>query len=216
MRLTTTISKTALIALSLTAFTSVATAQDDGLGGMESANEETSSMEDMSAMEDSSTTTPAVAASSGDTSGFHKMAISTTFPTGGDGGAANLLWGLDANTYLDLSLGISYGPGVPVAGAPAGDDIFGIRLGAGYRMYRDASGKIRPYIEPGVGIDIPDLSNAGDTLGLAVGAVAGIDYALMEQFTLGTGLGAELAFLNSFDTIEFGLFTLSINATFWW
>lgn len=209
------VGRLALASLFVTAFTGSALAQDDMDG------EATPPADDWSDSSSTPATTSAPEAPAASSSGdAFTMGISTEFPTGGDGGSANILYGLDANTFLDLQLGINFGPGAPgvdAMGNPvAGDDAFGIELGAGYRMYKDSKGKIRPYLEPAVAVLVGDFSAAGDTLSLAAGAIMGVDYALMDQFTLGTGIGGALTFADSFDTITFGLFTASINATFWW
>lgn len=148
------------------------------------------------------------------------MGISTAFPTGGDGGAANVLYGLDAETFLNIRFGFDINKGVVVdpmdPTMTTNETAVGLFAGAGYRMYKPTEGKIRPYLEPGGFIAISDFSEAGDTLALGVDVVMGVDYALMDQFTLGVGIGGGLTFSDSFDTIDIGLFTQSINATFWW
>jgi hypothetical protein len=145
------------------------------------------------------------------------MGISTAFPTGGDGGAANILYGMGGENWLDLRLGVNFSKGVedPIT-MTGGDSVFGVDLGLGYRMYKPVKGKIRPYLEPAVFFGIDDFSAAGDTMFLALAALMGVDYALMDQFTLGVGVGAGLSFTQKFKAIDFGLFTTSINATFWW
>ena len=141
---------------------------------------------------------------------------------GGDQGfsTANLLYGLDADTYLNLQLGINFGPGSAVddgmGNQVAGDDVFGLKVGVGYRMYKPTKGKIRPYLEPSVALAISDFGNAGDVLDLNLGALMGVDYLLWEQITIGAAIGANLAFNDAFDSINFNLLTTGMNATFWW
>lgn len=158
---------------------------------------------------------PAAAPSSSDTL---TMGISTAFPTGGDGGAANFLYGLDTDTFLNIRIGFDIEKAVvdDGMGGTTGQTTVGFFTGAGYRMYKPTKGKIRPYLEPGAFIAINDFDAAGDTLGLGVDVVMGVDYQLMDQFTLGVGIGGGLTFTDSFDTIDIGLFTQNINATFWW
>jgi hypothetical protein len=144
------------------------------------------------------------------------MGIATAFPTGGDGGAANILYGLGGENWLDLRLGVNFSKSEEDPVTMTGGTAFGIDLGVGYRMYKPVKGKIRPYLEPAVFFSIDDFSAAGDTMALSLAALMGVDYALMDQFTLGVGVGAFLAFNDKFKTIDFGLFTTSITATFWW
>ncbi len=133
---------------------------------------------------------------------------------------AKILYGLDADTWLNLSLGLSFGPGGTIddgmGNTIQGDDIFGLALGVGYRMYKPTEGKIRPYLEPGITLEAADVGSIGDVLGLGVGATMGVDYALLDQLTIGTGVGAKLNTTNAFDAVTFNLFTADINATFWW
>ena len=201
-----TVAQLGLASLFVTAFAGTALAQDDFSEDMEP---------EPAAATD---TAPAAAASSSDSSDGLTMAISTAFPTGGDN-TANLLYGLAADTWLDLSLGLNFGPGpdtFDMMGNPvAGDDIIGLQVGVGYRMYKPNMGKIRPYLEPAVFVAIDDVGEAGDTMDIGGGALLGVDYALMDQFTLGTGIGAGLSYVD-LDSLQFGLFTANINATFWW
>lgn len=199
----------ALTSLITTGLASTAFAQDedpfaDDSGSMDSPTPEPAA-----------TPEPAPAASSegGD---FFKMAISTTFPTGGDAGRANLLWGLDAETYLDISFGFNINKGLDPAMPMDSKTTIGTDIGVGYRMYKPTEGKIRPYLEPLFQLAINDFSEAGDTLTLGAGAIMGVDYALLDQFTVGVAIGGGITFADSFDTIGLGLFTRSINATFWW
>ena len=162
----------------------------------------------------------AAASSGGAAAGTATMGISTVFPTGGDGAAANVLYGLDAETFLNIRFGFDFEKGaVPDPmnpGMNTDETRVGTFVGVGYRMYKPTKGRIRPYLEPGGFIAIGDFSAAGDTMALGVDAVLGVDFALMDQFTLGMGIGGALTFSDSFDTIDLGLFTQSINATFWW
>lgn len=158
----------------------------------------------------------APAATEGGDAGGATMGISTAFPTGGDGTAANILYGLGGENWLDLRIGVNFSKSEEDPVTMTGGTEFGIDLGVGYRMYKPSKGKIRPYLEPAVFFGIDDFSAAGDTMFLALAAIMGVDYALMDQFTLGVGVGAGLSFVDKFKTIDFGLFTTSINATFWW
>ena len=47
-------------------------------------------------------------------------------------------------------------------------------------------------------------------------ASVGRNLEVIDQFSLGVGIGAALSFADEFKTIDFGLFTASIDATFWW
>ena len=133
---------------------------------------------------------------------------------------AKVLYALDADTWLNLSLGVNFantGDSVDSMGNPIeGATSFGLALGVGYRMYKPMKGKVRPYLEPSISLQAADIGEISDELGLALGALMGIDYALWEQFTIGAGVGARLNMLNAFDSTSFNLFTADINATFWW
>ncbi len=151
--------------------------------------------------------------------GPYKMGISTAFPTGGDAAAANLLWGLGADVYLDIRFGLNFFTGEqydPINDVYNDVTIFGTEIGVGYRMYKPLKGRIRPYLEPMIAINIADFSAFADTLSLGVGAMLGVDLIVIDQFTLGTGIGAQLSFADSFGAIDFHLLTNYINATFMW
>jgi hypothetical protein len=151
----------------------------------------------------------------GESSDAYKMGIETAFPTGGDGAHANFLWGMGKN-MLDLGIGIDF-VHTDVADPMTGDKTtFGVDLFAGYRMYKPMKGKLHPYLEPAIHFGIPSFSHAGDTMVLGVGAMFGVNYEIIPQFTLGTGIGAGLNFSNKFKDINFGLITASITAGFWW
>ena len=209
--MTTKLSTLALTALITTGFVGTAFAQEE-----DPFADDSDSM-DMPAEPAAPEPSSEPAASSDGGGDFPQMAISTAFPTGGDGTRANLLWGLDSETYLDISFGfnINKSAGDPVL-MTEDATVIGTDIGVGYRMYKPSEGKIRPYIEPIVQIQVGDFSEAGDTLNLGVGAIMGVDYALMDQFTLGVAIGGGITLQDSFDTIGLGLFTRSINATFWW
>ncbi len=191
------------------AFAGTAAAQDeegDGMGG--GMEEDTSGDAGGGGGMDTSGGGDGGGGGSGDAG--YTMGISNTWPTGGDGGSANLLYAMGEN-WLDLQIGFN----LDVVEATDSTTI-GIELGAGYRMYKEMSGKVRPYIEPGILLTIGDFGDVGPTMGLLAFGAMGIDYALMDQFTLGTSLAAGLGFTNEFKDISFGLITTSINATFWW
>ncbi len=150
----------------------------------------------------------------------YKMGISTTWPTGG-APTADFLWSLGGANWLDVSLGINFNKGPDPTDPTMSASRFGLVLGAGYRMYKDNKGAIRPYLEPAALISIGDFSDAGNTMQLGVGALMGVDLQVLPQLTFGTGIGAGLTFGDGAgaglgDVISFGLLTASINATFWW
>ena len=140
--------------------------------------------------------------------------VASTFQT------AKVLYSLDADTWLNLSIGLNFAntaDGVDGMGNPIeGETSFGLALGVGYRMYKPTKGKIRPYLEPSIALEAADIGELSDQLGISLGALMGIDYALWEQFTIGAGIGARLNMTNTFDNTAFNLFTADINATFWW
>lgn len=196
------------------AFTGTAFAQDEGTpyGGDSTPTEEATT-----------TSAPASTDASGGAFAYKAgtLGINTTFPTGGNGAAADIVYFLDPNAALDLSLGINLavtGDSVdPITGQPVEDGtVFGLSIGAGYRMYKPLSGRIRPFLEPGVVLAIADFSEAGDTLALAAFATLGVELQVTDQFTLGTGVGGALSFEDSFETIRLGLNTASIFAGFYW
>lgn len=218
----------AIAAFLLTATAHTAMAQDDD--DFDPGIEDSSDFEETApaASSDSSSDTASSAGSSD-----LKMGISVPLFAGLDLGAlaslaggsssfqaARILYGLDADTWLNLTLGINFGAGPSfddgMGGTITGDDVFGLLLGAGYRMYKPTEGKIRPYLEPGVAVQIADVGSVADVLGISVGATMGVDYALLDQLTIGVGVGATLDTTNAFDEVSFNLFTSDINATFWW
>ncbi len=214
------LSSAAVAAFVLTAAANLAFAQgeEDPLSS-EPASEEWSSDSSSSS---SASSDSAPASSDGGSVADRTMGFSTSFPTGGDLGAANVLYGLDADTFLDIRFGFNFSKGEVSTNDPmdptatTSETSVGLFAGAGYRMYKPTKGKIRPYLEPGAFISIANFSEAGDTLALGLNAVMGVDYALMDQFTLGMAVGGALNFSDSFETISLGLLTQSINATFWW
>lgn len=144
--------------------------------------------------------------------------IATAFPTGGDV-VANVIYFRDAKTALNLGIGLTVakGGGSDDPMMPASDDtVIGFSLRAGYRMLKPLSGRIRPYLEPQIIAGVDNLSEAADTLSLGAGAQLGVELMLMDQFTLGTGVGAALTTNQTFDSIALGLNTASITATFYW
>jgi hypothetical protein len=190
----------------------VAFAQDDGTGGGDMGGGG-----DMSGSGDASGGMATTTTSTGGGDGSYKMGIETAFPTGGDGAHANFLWAMGKN-WLDVSLGVDFSKTPDQAGPPAveGKTAFGVDIGVGYRMVKPMKGKLSPYLEPAVTLGISDFANAGDTIALSVGATMGVTYEVIPQFTLGTGIGGGLLFADKFKTINFGLFTTSITAGFWW
>ncbi|MBL4632738.1 MAG: hypothetical protein JKY56_02635 [Kofleriaceae bacterium] len=207
--MTTKLSTLALTALITTGFVGTAFAQEE-----DPFADDSDSMDIPAEPAPAASSEPAASSDGG--GDFPQMAISTAFPTGGDTGRASLLWGLDTDTYLDIAFGFNINKGPDPAMPMDSATTIGTDIGVGYRMYKPSEGKIRPYMEPLVRLAIGDFSEAGDTLTLGVGAIMGVDYALMDQFTLGVGIGAGIVFADSFDTISLGLFTNNINATFWW
>ncbi len=148
--------------------------------------------------------------------------IATAFPTGGDV-VANVIYFLDADTALDVGLGLTLATGGGGAADPmdpaaaGGDDtVIGFSVRAGYRMLKPLSGRIRPYLEPQVILGVDSISELGDTLSFGAGAQLGVELMLLDQFTLGTGVGAALTTSESFDSIALGLNTANITASFYW
>lgn len=148
----------------------------------------------------------------------HTMAISTTFPSGGDAIAANFLYGLNRDAFLNLNLGVNFDRYVvidPLNGEETVNEV-GLQLGAGYRMYQGPKGKIRPYIEPGARVLFGDFGDFNNSLEISAYGNFGVDMAVTDQFTLGAAVGALLLIKDDFATVDFGLNTAAINATFWW
>lgn len=206
----------ALAAFALTASTSVAMAQGEE-DPFDPASEDGTA--DPYSSEPTPSSEPAGPSTSSSSTGY-KMAFSTAFPTGGDAAAANLLWGLDPDTFLNLRLGFDFEKGEVIdpmdPTMTTSETRVGFFAGAGYRMYKPTEGKIRPYLEPGAFVGVADFSDFGPSLSIGVGATLGVDYQLLDQFTIGMGIGAGLTFSDEFNTIDLGLITRNINATFWW
>lgn len=93
--------------------------------------------------------------------------------------------------------------------------VVGFALGAGYRMYKPVKvGRVHPYIEPAATLAWPDTSQSA-TLLLGVGAQFGVECQLADWFTLSGGLGADLAFTNSFKDIHFATAS-TLAANLYW
>jgi len=136
----------------------------------------------------------------------------------GNIGAARLLYGLGGN-YLDLTVAFDLNNTSPEMGE--GSTTWAFLVGAGYRLYRPLAGRIHPYIEPAVAFGYSNAEvqgQIGSPLTILASGALGFDFGLFDQFTLGAQVGAGLRFVtgDGGSVIDFGLFTSSINATFWW
>ena len=128
----------ALAGLCFTAFSTTAMAQGE---------DEWSTDEETTVPADTTTTTPAANTAGGDAEGF-KMGISVSLfdlginipGSGSAGGSADILYGLDADTFLDLEIGVNFGPGGQIddpanpGNTIQGDDVFGLEVGAPTRL----------------------------------------------------------------------------------
>ncbi len=131
----------------------------------------------------------------------------------------HLLKAIGAN-YLDLSVGFNFANLSPPGPAPS-RSILGLELSAGYRLYKDMSGRIHPYLEPLVEFGSQSDDLAGNPKHVGAGAQFGVDLMLLDQFTLGAAIGGGLDFAsrsigNPRSAFTIFVFTTSINATFWW
>jgi hypothetical protein len=155
-------------------------------------------------------------AAAGGTTG-HDMAIVASFNGTGNFDHARVLKALSGGNYLDLALSLDYsntnpdGPGSSIS-------TFSLGATAGYRMYKEMNGRIHPYISPYLGLGVTDDDAMGNPKLLEAGGLLGVDFLLLDQFTLGAAVGAALRYtiFEDRNVLNFNLFTTWINATFWW
>lgn len=147
--------------------------------------------------------------------GEPQMGIQADFNSSSGIGAAHFLYNVGGN-YLDLIVGINLINVSPEVGD--GTTVFELDLGLGYRMYNDMDGRIHPYLEPFVNFGLSTDEATGEPKNIGAGAMLGVDFMLFDQFTLGAQVGGALNFqlTEPANTLSIGLFTSSINATFWW
>jgi hypothetical protein len=130
--------------------------------------------------------------------------------------SANILYNLGGN-WLDLSLAFNMRNTSPEMGD--GTTEISVGIAVGYRMYRETTGRIRPYLEPFVAFGfVNEDADPAKPIDIGLGAMLGVDFVLFDQLTVGAGVGAALDFqiAEGANTFGFGLFTTAINATFWW
>jgi hypothetical protein len=134
---------------------------------------------------------------------------------------ANVLYFSDPTTAFDLIVGLNLhhtedtttgNPPVPVAGGT----IFGVAVGAGYRMYKHHSARIHTFLEPSVLVAINDFGNAADTVSLRAGAALGAEAMFTEWFSVSGTIGAGVSFTQKFKDIQLATFTSGLSANFYW
>jgi hypothetical protein len=206
----------------LLAFTGTAVADDLDGDGLDDITGEAV----LTTPEDTSTTTTAeptsAPAEAAGTEGA-KMAIETSLNTIGDIPVVHLLYNLGGN-YLDAFVGLSIVNFAPEMGD--GATVLSLSLGGGYRLYKEMDGRIHPYMEPYLIFTMTSDGNpdpSPDPISIGAGGMLGVDFQLFDQFTLGASIGGGLEYeIDSPDfgvegnAFRFGLYTTSINATFWW
>ena len=147
--------------------------------------------------------------------GAYKWGISAPWAGAFGAVAANFLYGMNADNWLDLGVEATAFKAVDPASGDS-ETTLGVGVVAGYRMYRERAGRVRPYLEPYVGLGIGDFSEAGDTLAFELGGKLGADFMVFDQLSIGAALGLGARFEDSFDTIGVSTSTSSLNATIWW
>lgn len=166
----------------------------------------------------------AMAPSGGGPEIFQKgaMGISFGLPSGGfsPAGTLNLTYFANEKTAYDLIAGLSFSHGDvtdPVTGMTSSQDLLGLTLGFGYRMYKKHSGKVDTFLEPQVLIRDTDMTNAfADTLSIGVGAGLGAEVMFTDWFSVSGQIGAGLSFEDKFKTINFTTLTSGLAATIYW
>lgn len=139
--------------------------------------------------------------------------LSFVVPTGG-APTVGLTYFLDPMTALRIDFGLAI---TSIDGPVERDSDFGFSIEAGYRMYREVSGKVAVFLQPS--LFISEATGDGDFAQLlTVGATGalGTEYWLTEQWTLGGSIGAALLFSNEFSDISLTTGTSSLFTSFYW
>lgn len=157
-----------------------------------------------------------MASAGGGAGGAPTMGLEVSFNSASGIPVGHILYGLSESAFIDAFLGVDF---VNQSMGDMSESAFGLTIGGGYRMYQDAMGRVRPYLEPYLLFSLSTDEAAGEPKSFALGAAFGADVMIVEQFTLGARIGAELGYeTTSADTstFAFGLYTTSLNATIWW
>lgn len=164
---------------------------------------------------------------------FKKGTMGLTFPvtslfsfsiTGATAGpptvtTANFTYFMDSNNALDLMVGVGLHvtPDDPTTTPPtASSTIFGVAVGAGYKMYKHHSAKIHTFLEPYAKISAPDVANFADFLSLGIGAQMGAECMFTDWFSISGAIGAQADFTNKFKKIDIATFTGGLFANMYW
>ena len=91
--------------------------------------------------------------------------------------------------------------------------VFGIAVGAGYKMYK-ARGPVHAFVEPTVVVAWGDTANTA-SLGLRLGGRFGIEHTIGDWFTLSGAIGGAISFTDKFHDIQV-IPTASLAANFYW
>jgi hypothetical protein len=196
--------KSIAIAMIVCGLGGTASAQDDLEGG-ETTEETTTETTETTSETSATTSAPAEGAAGGH---GYQWGIEASLNSAADLDAIHLLYNLGGN-YLDVAVGFNL--------TDAAETAWELELEVGYRMQRTLAGRIQPYIKPLVIFTVADEGEADTQIGLGLGGAFGVDFELFPQFTLGTEIGGAFTYVNTDPaTINVGLLTAALNATFWW
>jgi hypothetical protein len=144
------------------------------------------------------------------------MGLSFAVPNGG-GTTIGVTYFQDANTALDLILGVSL-VHTPAVALPmmASKTTFGFTIGGGYRMYKRHSAHISTYLEPAILISAADTSQFSSTLELSLAGAGGAEAMFTDWFSVRGQIGVGLDFSQKFKDIAFATATSGLFANFYW
>jgi hypothetical protein len=145
----------------------------------------------------------------------HNMAIGATFNAVESSSQAHVLKALAGGNYVDIGAGVDFANVSPKNGDSK--SVFELDVFAGYRMYKDVQGRIHPYVEPVLSLGVSTDEAMGEPKKIGLAGLLGVDFLLLDQFTLGAAVGGGFNYITAQNgsILNFGLFTSSVNATFW-
>jgi hypothetical protein len=114
----------------------------------------------------------------------------------------DVVYFLNDKAAVDLIGGLNFHrkQAVDAAGNSTDTNLFGLALGAGYRMY-SSKNNLRSFIEPQLVLSWPDTSDS-TTFTLNAGVEFGLERNLTSWFSISGAVGGGLNFTNSFKDIQ--------------